>query len=68
MIQEFEGYKYNIFNNEKGWTYVIYDKYIDESDNSKLINSECFHETEQRANLAAIGNILLITKGKIKCL
>lgn len=61
MIYSLNDFNYELFNNEKGWNYIIYDK-----DNSKLIHSEDVFTTEQRAQLAAIGNILLITEGRAK--
>jgi hypothetical protein len=64
MIRKFNAYEYELIKNEGGWYYIIYDPDYDASESSIIRQSDDWHDSEWRANLAAIGHISLIENGE----
>jgi hypothetical protein len=64
MIRKFNTYEYQIILNERGHYYIIYDPNYDASDGTIIRQSYDWHESETRANLAAIGHITQLENGE----
>ncbi len=63
-IRKFGLYEYEILENEGEWYYVIYDPYEEPDEHFILRESKDWYESQERANLAAIGHISLLEKGE----
>lgn len=61
MIRSFSNYKYRVFKGESGWVYAIY-KPSNPDCYTVDVKSEFSFNSEERANLAAIGHISLLEK------
>ena len=63
MILKSDSHEYEIFHDEEGWYYVIYDPKYNESKKIVLIESDIFYETAKKASFSAIKRIDSLKNG-----